>query len=64
MITQIFQVEDTMKNVYEFIRRNRKDDVGPFSLMTTFPRRVYGVDDMNKTLKQLSKSEIVMLEYV
>jgi hypothetical protein len=53
-----------MKNVYEFIRRNRKDDVGPFSLMTTFPRRVYGVDDMNKTLKQLSKSEIVMLEYV
>jgi len=53
IITQTFQAEDTMQSVYEFVRNNRKGGVGSFSLMTTFPRRVYETGDMNKTLKQL-----------
>lgn len=45
-----FQATDTLSAVYEFVRGHRQ---GEFSLMTTFPRRVYGEADMGKTLTEL-----------
>lgn len=34
-----------------FVSQNRTDGSSPFTLMTTFPRKIYTQQDMNMTLK-------------
>eukprot|EP01137_Pigoraptor_chileana_P001210 Opistho-2@38519 len=51
-ITRSFAAEDTLFQVCEWVSDARTDGQAPFALMTTFPRRVYGRDDMSLTLKE------------
>lgn len=64
ILMQTFQAEDTLKSVQEFVRRNQQDDARPFSLITTFPRKVYSESDINKTLKQLGKFESSYIYFI
>ncbi|CAG8465922.1 24502_t:CDS:2, partial [Racocetra persica] len=49
-ITQTFQATDTLQIVHDHVSQHV---VGPFQLMTTFPRKVFENDEMQKTLKDL-----------
>ncbi|CAG8593915.1 3997_t:CDS:2, partial [Scutellospora calospora] len=50
-ITQTFQSTDTLQIVYDLVSQHI---TGPFKLMTTFPRKVFGEEEMQQTLKDLS----------
>ncbi|CAG8450879.1 6184_t:CDS:2, partial [Dentiscutata heterogama] len=50
-ITQTFQSTDTLQIVYDLVSQHVH---GPFTLMTTFPRKVLGDSEMQKTLKDLN----------
>ncbi|CAG8452596.1 8541_t:CDS:2 [Dentiscutata erythropus] len=50
-ITQTFQSTDTLQIVYDLVSQHVH---GPFTLMTTFPRKVFGDSEMQKTLKDLN----------
>lgn len=52
-LTQTFQCKEPLASVRVYIQINRTDDQGPFSLMTTFPRKVFSEDDMDKPLTEL-----------
>ncbi|CAG8494286.1 12959_t:CDS:2 [Cetraspora pellucida] len=49
-ITQTFQATDTLQIVYDLVSQHV---TGPFQLMMTFPRKVFGENEMQKTLKDL-----------
>ncbi|CAG8519805.1 15839_t:CDS:2 [Gigaspora margarita] len=51
-ITQTFQSTDTLQIVHDLVSQHV---TGPFKLMTTFPRKVFGDSEMQQTLKDLSK---------
>ncbi|CAG8456884.1 10753_t:CDS:2 [Cetraspora pellucida] len=51
-ITQTFQATDTLQIVYDLVGQHV---IGPFQLMTTFPRKVFEENEMQKTLKDLGK---------
>ena len=55
-LTESFSIKEQLAAVRLYVELNRKDDSGPFSLMTTFPRKVYQEDELGKTLEDLSKS--------
>jgi hypothetical protein len=40
---------------------NRTDEEGPFSLMTTFPRKVFSDEDFDKPLDILGKNTFLVL---
>jgi len=48
-----FNANEQLFAVRLWVEQNRTDPAGPFSLMTTFPRKVYNEDDMGMTLKDL-----------
>ncbi|XP_060857596.1 UBX domain-containing protein 1-A-like isoform X2 [Metopolophium dirhodum] len=52
-IVQTFNVKETMAAVRVYIELNRSDGEAPFSLITSFPRKVFTSDDYEKPLDQL-----------
>eukprot|EP00128_Syssomonas_multiformis_P016343 Colp12_sorted_trinity150504_noHs@14441 len=52
-LVETFPVTATLQDVVAQVAAKRSDGQGPFSLMTTFPRKVYGPSDYGKTLKDL-----------
>jgi len=47
----VFKPEDTMHTVIKFIRESTKDNTSNFSLLTTFPKKVYSGETLSETLK-------------
>ena len=54
-LTQNFKAKETLAAVRVYIQMNRTDGNGPFSLMTSYPRKVFTEDDMDLPLKELGK---------
>ncbi|XP_065660791.1 UBX domain-containing protein 1-B-like isoform X1 [Hydra vulgaris] len=52
-IKSTFGADETLSVVRDFISLNRTDGSLPFSLSTSFPRKVFCSDDMTKTLREL-----------
>ncbi|CAH1792175.1 unnamed protein product [Owenia fusiformis] len=52
-ITQSFQAKESLAAVRLFVEMNRTDEKGPFTLMTSFPKKVFTDDDMEKPLQLL-----------
>lgn len=53
IIVQTFNVKEILAAVRVYIELNRSDGSDPFSLMTSFPRKVFTNDDYEKPLDQL-----------
>lgn len=54
-LTQTFGAKEPLSAVRLFVEMNRTDAAGPFSLMTSFPRKVFNVDDYDKPLDLLGE---------
>ncbi|XP_078036479.1 UBX domain-containing protein 1 [Augochlora pura] len=52
-LIQTFGSKEQLSAVRLFIEMNRTDDFGPFSLMTNFPKKVFGEDDYDTPLDVL-----------
>ncbi|XP_053399394.1 UBX domain-containing protein 1-A-like [Mercenaria mercenaria] len=52
-LTQTFAVKEPLAAVRLYIEMNRTDPPGNFSLMTSFPRKVFAGDDYEKPLTEL-----------
>ena len=52
-LTASFAPADTFSVVVDYVTANRTDGAGPFSLMTTFPRKVFGSESLEKSLQEL-----------
>lgn len=52
-LTQSFGSKEELAAVRLYIEMNRTDGSGPFTLMTSFPKKVFTEDDMEKPLYQL-----------
>ncbi|XP_013421616.1 UBX domain-containing protein 1-A [Lingula anatina] len=52
-LTQSFGVKEPLQAVRLYVDTHRTDGDGPFSLMTTFPRKVFTDEDMEKPLSVL-----------
>lgn len=52
-LTQVFQAKEQFASVRLYVQLNRTDGDGPFSLMTSFPRKVFSEEDMEKPLTEL-----------
>uniref|UniRef100_A0A8C4J7W2 UBX domain protein 1 n=1 Tax=Dromaius novaehollandiae TaxID=8790 RepID=A0A8C4J7W2_DRONO len=50
---QTFKAKEQLAAVRLYVELNRKDSEEPFSLLTTFPRRVFTEEDMEKPLQEL-----------
>jgi hypothetical protein len=55
VLTQSFQAKEPLAAVRVYIEMNRTDGQGQFSLMTTFPRKVFSDEDMDKPLSELGE---------
>jgi len=55
-IKQIFKSSDKMRQVFEFVERERSDGVGPFNLMSSFPKKVFDHSNLDT---QLSETDLV-----
>ena len=53
---QSFGSKEQLSAVRLFIEINRKDDNGPFNLMTNFPRKVFTEDDYDTPLDVLGEN--------
>lgn len=54
-LTQTFGAKEQLSAVRVFIDLNRTDGNAPFSLMTTFPKKVFTAEDFEKPLEILGK---------
>ncbi|KAH9514237.1 UBX domain-containing protein 1, partial [Bulinus truncatus] len=52
-LTQTFGAKESLSAVKLYVEMNRTDASGPFSLMTSFPRKVFSSEDMEKPLDVL-----------
>ncbi|RUS77393.1 hypothetical protein EGW08_014839, partial [Elysia chlorotica] len=52
-LTQTFGAKEPLSAVRLYVEMNRTDASGPFSLMTSFPRRVFSSPDMDMPLESL-----------
>ncbi|KAK3702567.1 hypothetical protein RRG08_042560 [Elysia crispata] len=52
-LTQTFGAKEPLSAVRLYVEMNRTDTTGPFSLMTSFPRRVFSSADMDMPLDSL-----------
>ena len=50
-----FKATDTLVDVNRHIMMNRTDDGSPYSLVTSFPKKVFQPADMNKSLKEVGQ---------
>ncbi|KAJ8651948.1 hypothetical protein O0I10_012468 [Lichtheimia ornata] len=62
-ITQTFPADTTLQQVHEFLQSKGCNQ--PFALSMTFPRKTFGGDDLDKTLKELNlvPSSALILNY-
>lgn len=56
-LTQTFGAKEPLSAVRLYVEINRTDDQGPFSLMTNFPKKLFGPDDYDKPLDMLGNIE-------
>ncbi|KAK0056133.1 UBX domain-containing protein 1-A [Biomphalaria pfeifferi] len=52
-LTQTFGAKESLNAVRLYIEMNRTDGCDPFSLMTSFPRKIFSINDMEKPLDAL-----------
>ena len=52
-LTHTFKATDTLVDVNRHILMNRTDDGSPYSLVTSFPKKVFQPVDMERSLKEL-----------
>ena len=52
-LTSSFSPDTTLFTVHEYIADKRTDGDAPFTISTTFPRKIFGDADMLKSLKDL-----------
>lgn len=52
-LVQTFKADELLAAVRVYVEMNRKDGTGPFTFMTTFPRKVFSTEDMETPLKHL-----------
>uniref|UniRef100_A0A069DSU0 Putative ubiquitin regulatory protein n=1 Tax=Panstrongylus megistus TaxID=65343 RepID=A0A069DSU0_9HEMI len=52
-LTQSFGAKEQLSAVRLYIEMNRTDDNGPFTLMTSFPRKIFSDEDYEKPLEVL-----------
>uniref|UniRef100_A0A8D0GTE6 UBX domain protein 1 n=1 Tax=Sphenodon punctatus TaxID=8508 RepID=A0A8D0GTE6_SPHPU len=52
-LTQTFKAKEQLAAVRLYVELNRKDEGEPFNLLTSFPRRVFTEEDMEKPLQEL-----------
>ncbi|XP_005106367.1 UBX domain-containing protein 1-A [Aplysia californica] len=62
-LTQTFGAKEPLSAVHLYVELNRTDPAGPFSLMTSFPRKVFSSEDMDKPLESLGlvPSAVIMV---
>lgn len=61
-LTQSFSVKEPLAAVRLYVEMNRTDPPGPFTLMTSFPRKVFAGEDFDKPLTELG--EFAMSSFV
>ena len=54
-LVHTFNVTDSLVDVNQYILMNQTGENIPYSLMTTFPRKVFSHLDHNKSLKELGE---------
>ncbi|XP_050404145.1 UBX domain-containing protein 1 [Patella vulgata] len=52
-LTQTFKAKESLAAVRLYVEMNRTDGAGPFTLMTSFPRKLFTSEDMEKPLELL-----------
>lgn len=52
-LTQTFGAKEPLSAVRLYVEMNRKDGDGPFSLMTNYPKKVFGPEDYDVPLENL-----------
>ncbi|XP_074861361.1 UBX domain-containing protein 1 [Carettochelys insculpta] len=52
-LTQTFKAKEQLAAVRLYVELNRKDSGEPFHLLTSFPRRIFTEEDMEKPLQEL-----------
>lgn len=52
-LTQTFGAKEPLSAVRLYVEINRTDEPGPFSLMTNFPKKLFGPEDYDKPLDML-----------
>ena len=60
-LTQTFSAKEQLAAVRLYVEMNRTDAPGPFALMTSFPRKVFSDNDMEKPLTELGKWILMFL---
>lgn len=55
VLTHTFGAKEPLSAVRLYVQINRTDEAGPFTLMTSFPKHVFGPDDFDKPLDLLGK---------
>lgn len=56
-MTQSFGSKEQLSAVRLFIEMNRTDGIGPFQLMTTFPKKVFTDEDYDTPLDVLGMQQ-------
>ncbi|KAI9303407.1 ubiquitin-related domain-containing protein, partial [Cunninghamella echinulata] len=64
-VTNTFPADSTLADVVDYLKNN-SGCINPFTLSTTFPRKTFGDDDQQKTLKELNlvPSSALVLNFV
>lgn len=60
-LKQTFSADEQLSAIRLYVEMNRSDGMGPFTFMTTFPRKVFTSEDMETPLKELGKAEVLLL---
>ena len=60
-LTQTFGAKEQLAAVRLYITMNRTDGDFPFTLMTSFPRKVFTDEDMEKPLQELGKEQAAQI---
>lgn len=58
-LVQTFGAKEPLSAVRLYVEMNRTDEPGQFTLMTPFPRKVFGADDFDKPLDLLGKNKLL-----
>ncbi|RCH95552.1 hypothetical protein CU097_011489 [Rhizopus azygosporus] len=61
-VTNTFSATSTLSEVYSFLQS--QGCTNPFTLSTTFPRKTFGEEDKEKTLKELIPSAALILAFI
>lgn len=62
-LVQKFGAKEPLSAVRLYVEMNRKDGDGPFSLMTNYPKKVFGPEDYDVPLETLGMKSVIILRY-